>query len=254
MRNLAIDAAQRKYMASSLASKARELEYFLNMMKQAGAASQHLFAAHSTIPEQENHEDEEAHRQHGRAVTFGCSAFLNAVLTLKDAVQTVTGEDITSADIQSCRHGEFIFQLRNASTHDGMPTTDAWVEGKFYFLTSRTRYGQGKNPNLITLNPPSIDIVTSSAEFASDWCAMLAQRLAGHIGRPELCGPLFTPEWLDDAWSRTDILPSFAVEIYQRTRASVHANIKGDTTDPITEAITELSHISLVNGETALPL
>lgn len=83
---------------------------------------------------------------------------------------------------------------------------------------------------------------------------MLAQRLTPFSGKPELCGSLFTSDWLDDAWSRTDILPPFAVQMYQESRNSIHAALGQQNADPVSEAIAILNRISLENMEPALPL
>jgi len=254
MRDPVIEATQKKFIAASLSSKARELEYFLEHMKQAGTGSQNLFVSQTMPTEEVRPEDEEMALQYHRGVMFGCSAFLNAVFSLRDAVDAVTGVRLTPAEMHSCRHGEFLFQLRNASTHDGMPVTDAWVEGKLYFLAPRSRYGQGTKTAVVTLTPPNIDIVSASAEFAKDWCTLLVTKLSTCLERPELCGAYLTPEWLDEAWSRTDILPAFAVAEYQKQRTAVHAYLLADRTDPVAKAIEELTRIAQANSGPALPL
>ncbi|WP_075256657.1 hypothetical protein [Herbaspirillum camelliae] len=247
MRDPQIEAVQRKYIAVTLEQKVRELGFFLAMMKQGGTTSECLFHVWMKAKRKASEAEDEALKGASRAVLFGCSAFCNAALTLKDAVQTVIQEDITLEEIHACRHGEFIFQLRNAATHDGIPTMDAWVDGKYYFLSTRVRYGQGKKSSPITIAPPQVDIVTCCSEFAHDWCVLLANRLAPHVGSSDLIGSIFTPESLDEAWTKTDILPAFTVDMYQRLRDKIHERIKADTTDPLPVAISELQLVASEN-------
>jgi hypothetical protein len=245
MRDPAIDALHRKHMAFVLDSKVRELAFFLSMMKRGGSSAMALYTAGFPKRDPVNPEHEEQFRQNFRDVSFGCSAFCNTIQTLKDAVASIIQEKIEWKDIKACRHGDFIYEIRNASTHDGFPTCDTYADGRYYFLATRVRFGQ--QDKLVTIIPPSADVVTCCSEFAHDWCQFLVQKLKPHIGKNELLGSLFTPDSLDDVWGSTDVLPSFAVKLYHEFRETLHAHIDKEREDPILQAIEELNKVIAAN-------
>lgn len=219
----------RRWVANHLTDKTSELQYFLAHIVDGAAESLRQFHAGK-------HQEEPSPAT--RAVVFGFSAFTNATQTLKDSFTTATGENMTWTQIAALRHGQFFYEARNASTHDGHPVVNAWIEGCFRVLLKIERYDNKSNK--IEILPPQEDVPTMCLQFAADFCDLLIRRLRPHLGRAELRGARFTVEQLD-GYANSPFMPDFARRLMQDQRSEQIAQIQASDHDPINTAIEKLT-------------
>lgn len=220
----------RRWVANHLQDKTAELKYFLTHVVEGAADSLRQFQARLVVADP---------NPANLAVVFGLSAFANSMQALKDAVKTATGEDITWTQIGALRHGEFLREARNASTHDGHPVVTAWIEGHFRVILKIERFHGSRK---IVIEAPEADIPTICLEFAVDFTNLLVRRLERHCGRQELLGSRFTEEEYD-GWASSPFVPEDVRRMLQERRSECVAQIRANTADPISAAIKELRQV-----------
>lgn len=147
-----------------------------------------------------------------KIVVYRFSAYLNTVMTLRDAGSEFLVEVIETADLTGLRHGAFIFDARNAATHDGNPIISAWADGKFFVPEDIVRPSQNKNKT-ISLVRPSIDLRTFCLEYSADLAAMFIRKLKGGTNVAELDRALYVEENVRQ-FMRSDFVPHEARKIF----------------------------------------
>lgn len=102
------------------------------------------------------------------------SAYLNAVQSLKDGVQTAIGIKFSWSDL-SPTYGDFIFYCRNAATHDGYHLINAGKDTKNFIMGPLRRIdGRGK---IIEFDPPKEDVLTLCCNLTEEVLASLTEFL-----------------------------------------------------------------------------
>lgn len=90
------------------------------------------------------------------------SAYISSFQTIKDTSSLASNKEIS----WKCLLGElgnFIYSLRNAVTHNGMPMTNFWLDGQFFFPTSFFRLNQKKQLEEVICLPDEISSICIKA-------------------------------------------------------------------------------------------
>jgi len=213
----------RRWVANAYSGKIKELHHQLAVVVAACDRSLHMFSMQQHVPEDNHH-----------SVTFGFSAFLNAVQTLKDSVQTIARQQLPWSKIEGLRHGSFMRGARNATTHDGHPVVDGWADGLYFVPANIVRIDN--RGDVILIEAPKTDIRTVSLEFAEDFCTLLRDTLADTENVKDLIGTRFSITELDEAFANSMFIPEFAAQLFTDNRQAVEASLEGARHDPIAEA------------------
>ncbi|MDR5779148.1 hypothetical protein QCE63_06860 [Caballeronia sp. LZ065] len=213
----------RRWVANAYSGKINELHHQLAVVVAACDRSLHMFSTQMHVPN-ENH----------RSVTFGFSAFLNAVQTLKDSVQIITRQQLPWSKIEGLRHGSFIRGARNATTHDGHPVVDGWADGRYFVPAKIVRIDN--RGDVIQIEAPKKDIRTVSLDFAKDFCVLLKDTLAETENVKDLIGTPFSITELDETFANSTFIPEFAAQLFFNNRQAFEAGLEVARHDPIAKA------------------
>lgn len=220
----------RRWVANFVSGKVEELRFHLGCVVNACDETLRLFKDQKPTPN-------EIHR----AVVYGFSALANGVQTLKDAIQTATGNALPWSSIESLRHGVFMYGARNAVTHDGNPVISAWADGRYFVPAEICRIGdRGK---LITIPAPTADVRTLCLEFTEDFARLLRQTLLAAHAEPALQGMPFSIEELDNAFGESNVIPDLARELFLNNRDEIAAQIQTVEHDPAAQAVKHLDDL-----------
>lgn len=223
----------RQHVAANIADKVQEMHFFLKMVCSASEESLARFRSGRETPAQLHME-----------VKYGCSAFCNALQALKDAFETATKSKMTWSELQTnCRHGEFFYKIRNASTHDGSAVSNAWVDGLHYALIGIERFGEYDKK--IEIAPLPQDIATCCTEFSSDFYKYYENRLTPYVGLSDLAASLPYTEKNIARALESDKIPDFVREIFDQHRDEIAKNIKHNKFDPIKAAIEKINTVKI---------
>lgn len=224
-------ARHKRWVANHVKGKVKELDHQLMTLVDACDHSLALFTAGIETP-----------ATNGATVTYSFSALANVVQTMKDAVKTVTGQQLNWADIDTLRHGAFLHGARNAITHDGHPVVSAWADGRYFVPAKIIRFGpQGQ---IITIDPPLDDIRTVCLAFTADFCGLLSTVLADVAGEPDLAGSMFDMTDIDEYFTESLIIPDSVKAIFTANRDQVAAQLESIVHDPISDTITMLAELA----------
>ncbi|GEM_PF-1500082 len=237
-----ISERHRRWVANHFGSKVRELQYHLQTIVAACDQSLALFASGQTVP-----------RENNQAVVYGFSAFANVVQTLKDAVKTVTGQQLPWSKIVQLRHGAFMRDARNAATHDGNPVVSAWVDGRYFVPAKMVRLGD--RGQVIEIPAPTKDIRSLSLEFVEDLCQLLRETLTGLESVEQLRGALFNMAELEETIVESNVMPEFVKELFESNRQEIATSLRKVKYDPVDQAIGYLAELiqycELKQGQTS---
>ncbi|HDR2690352.1 TPA: hypothetical protein QCJ46_004748 [Enterobacter ludwigii] len=217
----------RRWVANYCGGKIEELQYHLATIVKACDTSINLFSSNQQVPE--------SNRQ---AVIYGFSSFTNVIQTLKDSIKTVTGKQLPWSTIKQLSHGAFFQDARNAATHDGNPVINAWVDGRYYVAHKIVRLGD--KGQVIEISAPKNDVRTLCLEFSDDFCQLLRQRLLETKEDSSLEGTPFSLAELEEAFTNSDLMPDFAIKLFEKEKAIIAESIKVSKHDPVTQAIARL--------------
>jgi hypothetical protein len=206
----------------------KELHYHLMTLVNACRASDELFSRSERVPD-----------QNGRAVLCSFSAFVNAMLSLKDTASTVTGSDLPWSAIEELRHGGFMRLARHAATHDGHPIINAWVDGRYFIASKIVRIDN--RGDLIEIPAPGEDVETLCLEFTFDFCHLLTKALAASLAAPELSGGVLTIEAVEECLKEVSVVPEFAKQLLASNRDQIAAALRNVSHDPVAEALKVLN-------------
>ena len=225
-------ARHRLFVANFFSDKVKELHFQLAIIVSGCDKSLSLFANGSDVPNTTN-----------QAVIYGFSAFSNVIQTLKDAVKTVTKEQLAWSKIESLRYGSFMRNARNAATHDGNPIISGWADGRYFIPAKIVRIDSFDK--IIEIPAPTEDVRAICLDFAIDFCHLLRDTLSAADNVGQLKGSRFNIEEVEAAFANSAIIPAFAQELFAQQREQIGATIKEANHDPIAEAIRELDEVIL---------
>jgi hypothetical protein len=220
----------RRWVANFISGKIEELRFHLGCIVNACDETFRLF-----------NDQKPTANEISQAVVYGFSAMANGVQTLKDSMQTATGNELPWSNIKPLRHGAFMYGARNAVTHDGNPVISAWADGRYFVPAKICRIGD--KGQLISIPAPSTDVRTVCLEFAEDFGRLLRQTLLDAHAQPALQGAPFSIEELDSAWGESNVIPDFARESFLKNRDEIAAKLQAVEHDPVAQAVKHLDDL-----------
>lgn len=225
----------RAHVAYFMQDKIAELRFRLSELLDLMGESRRRFDA-----------GEPAEEGSGKSVRYAFSAYLSLVQTLKDALEQVTAEKVTWADLSSVRHLGFMQDARNAATHDGNPMLSLWADGRYYVACDFNRRGQfGKT---VLVEAPAADMETVCREFSFDFAAAMKSRIAPMLGDPALSGPVYGREFIRLVMSHP-ALPEFAKQQMDAALETTWPEFAEDRATKIIEEIEVLSSRAQLGAE-----
>ncbi|WP_171940847.1 hypothetical protein [Herbaspirillum rubrisubalbicans] len=220
--------SHRRVVAAHLHLKIGELFYFLEMIEEGAKGIKDAVLIKSNDVAEYN-----------AKVIFGSSAFCNAIQSLKDATATTICEKVEWSDIESnCRHGKYFYEIRNASTHDGISVTNLWIDGRVYPSSMVERFGLGNKE--ITVIAPNQEIPVCCREFAIDFVAYLRKRLLPYLNQNELKGASPISEAQIQAFCSDSRIPASVAKYVVGQAEALIAGLRMQTADPIATAIAKI--------------
>ncbi|WP_458375311.1 hypothetical protein [Pseudomonas pergaminensis] len=220
----------RRFVANYFAGKVKELRFQLAIVVAGCDQSLHTFKSGGEVS-----------RENDRSVLYSFSAFTNVIQTLKDAVKTVTNEQLDWSKIELLRHGSFMRNVRNAATHDGNPVISGWADGLYFVPAKIIRIdGFGKT---IEIAAPTDDVRVICLDFAKDFCHLLRETLVAADSVEHLKGSMFSIEEVEDAFANSAIIPPFAQALFAQDREKIEAALQEVKHDPIADAVRELGEV-----------
>lgn len=220
----------RLWVANHFGGKVKELHYHLAAIVAACNQSLNLFSSGQETPS-----------VNGKAVVYGFSAFANVIQTLKDAIKTVTNEQLPWSKIEQLRHGAFMRDARNAATHDGNPVVSAWIDGRYFVPAKISRLGD--RGQVIEIPAPAEDVHTLCLEFAEDFCQLLRQTLVEAKDIDHIKGSMFSMAELDEAMAELQVIPEVVKQIFAHNRQQIETSIRDVKHDPVAQAIDHLHEV-----------
>jgi hypothetical protein len=196
------------HIANFYSSKLDELQFFLEKIVDACDESLRWFKAG-----QENTDDT------GRLVTFSFSAYTNTVQTLKDATGLLREEVFPWSKIKTLRHGSFMYDARNAITHDGNPIISGWADGRYFVPFKIVRLNNEKK--VVVIDPPTVDVKQFCLEFTADFADLLSQTLKMIPDDIQHQLAVFNINELDEMFRDSSFIPEFARQLHVEQREQV---------------------------------
>lgn len=172
-----------------------------------------------------------------RLLTYPFGSLSNIVQTLKDGGSVFLPTPITWADIKTLRHGEFFYLSRNASTHDGNPIINGWVDGKYYVAHDIERFdGNGK---FIKIQRPVEDVRTFTLEFSLDLYGLLAARLTLLGDDHQLIQPLIGPSEIEQIMG-SQMIPEDVKKLFSGQLDVIKETAGQIKVDPVAKALEQI--------------
>jgi len=243
-----ISMNERLDLAYNLGFKVREYRYFLGRVF-AGVNSSLLCYRQSIDAGKELHDSTSQVIQ--REVAFHLSALFNGVQTMKDVIEQITGSGLPWSTIeQRTRHGRFVYEARNAMTHDGHPIVTLWIDGCIHAPADFTRIKREKGREQQRNVPaPGPEIGQVCAEFSFDFASLLIEQMAAIVDRAEIRGPngQHSPAILEKLLQRPDIAISEQARNLMRDAqpyaAAAYPLLDGDPTAIAVERLEDLARL-----------
>lgn len=222
-----------RYVANYFSSKLKEFHYYLNEIVIACDKSLSQFTLQIN--------DQEENKRNSQIVIYSFSSFTNLIQTLKDATETFIKPNgkLPWSEIKVLRNGRFLYEARNAATHDGNPVISAWVDGKYYVPAKILRLDKDKKVKEIFA--PRDDIRKVCLEFSVDYCNLLSRKLS-EVGT-DLSGSILNPTDYEYFMS-SEVIPYFAKELFFNNLPQLQNQIKSVEHDPIKIAMANLNDVT----------
>ncbi len=225
-----IHKLHRRWVANYFGGKVKELHYHLTAIVDACAESLRLFSDGKPVS-----------KGNSETVIYGFSSFANVIQTLKDSAEIVTGQKVPWSRIEQLRHGAFMRDARNASTHDGNPVVSAWVDGRYFVPIRILRLDP--HGGLIEIPAPRQDVRTLCLEFSADFSNFLRETLRDGLSDTDLHGASFSMAELDEAFAEFVGMPGFAKQLFAERRSEIASQLANTHHDPVAQAIGHLEEL-----------
>lgn len=238
-----------------LQSKVKELRFHLRALVDACDASmnysQLLLDKKVKLTETEQLEQQQKQVRYHEIVTYSFSAFSNTIQGLKDALKNGAGFELTWGAIREARHGKFIYEARNACTHDGNPIVNAWVDGKFYVGYDIIRVNDGK---VINIQRPAEDIKTIVLEFSIDFLTKILNEIDSVVFEEDFKKSIVKPDEIMKFVNSNPLIPPEIKKLIKsnfseivRVSSTHKSNPIGDFKKEVKLTIDYLNEMDLLN-------
>ena len=167
-----------------------------------------------------------------KEINYSFNALVNTFQSLKDALETATGQRIAWSHFSNVRHSNFIKDCRNAITHDGMQIINVYSDGKYYIASKIERFDNyGK---FITLTPPEQDILIICKEFTIDLMFEIENITDAYGQSIPTKSNVAKFEQIEQAFNNT-FIASFAQDVIAQNRKLIENILDTREFNPVTE-------------------
>lgn len=212
------------HISNFYGSKLDELQFFLEKIVDACDESLRLFRAG------QQHTDKT-----GRLVTFSFSAYTNTIQTLKDAVGLLHDGVLPWSKIKTLRHGSFMYDVRNAMTHDGNPVISGWTDGRYFVPFRIVRLNREKK--VVVIEPPTVDVRQFCLEFTADFSNLLSEALKAIPDDIRHQQAVFDINELDQVFKESSFIPECARQLHVEQREQILEALKNTKAPRIETAV-----------------
>lgn len=174
-------------------------------------------------------------------INFTFNAFVNTFQSLKDSLETATGENIAWSRFSNVRHSNFIKESRNAITHDGMQIINAYTDGRYYIAHDIERIDN--RGNLIVLDAPKHDILTLCLEFSSD-LMLEVDKIANEYGKRIPTQSNIDKIKYIEKYMNNSFVPEFVRVLFQQNRDTIEQQLAAHQFDPVADIKKQATSIS----------
>lgn len=171
----------------------------------------------------------------GGPVTYIFSAFTNTVQTLKDITEKLKPGTMPWSKISKLRHGTFIYDVRNAMTHDGNPVISAWVDGHYFVPNKIVR--EDKHGNIKVIDHPKVNVRQFCLEFTVDFANLIKEVLQQIPDEEKLAVSIFDIDEIDEFSVTNLLIPEFALKMLRDQRSQIEEAIRSIRVPRIENAI-----------------
>lgn len=217
-------------VGSFIKNKLQEYEYFLRKIVDiCNLVNANFLAGINPV----NTSDED--------INFTFNAFVNTFQSLKDSLETATGQKIAWSRFSNVRHSTFIKECRNAITHDGMQIINAYTDGRYYIASDIERIdNHGK---FIALDTPKHDILTLCMEFSADLMFEI-EKIADEYGQSiPTQSNVDKIKYIEKAMNNA-FVPEFARVLFQQNRDTIEQQLAAHKFEPVAEIKKQATSIS----------
>lgn len=178
-------------------------------------------------------------------INYLFNSLSNTFQTLKDSLQTATGQEITWAELQrDIRHAQFIKESRNAITHDGMELINAYADGKYFVANDIKRFDN--RGNLINIVAPSADILSLCLEFSFDLMVKIEELVNRLEGMSELPSLVKIADIL--AFMQNPLVPESARQQLLENKEQIEAALATVKINMVEEILKEVNEVKALSS------
>jgi hypothetical protein len=144
--------------------------------------------------------------------------------------------------MKKLRHGGFMYDVRNAITHDGNPVIDAWADGLFFVAANIVRIND-KN-QIVIIEPPKIDVRQFCLEFSLDFAGLLGETLQQISHEDQFSMSVLSIDEVEAAVRASNVIPPFVKENFLLKRDEIAAIVSNTKISHIADAIKAASDLA----------
>ena len=170
------------------------------------------------------------------------SAYLNAIQSLKDGVQTATGENFSWKRL-SPTYGDFIFYCRNATTHDGYHLIN-FGKGTKNYITGPLRRIDGRG-KVIEFDPPNQDIRTLCCDITEEILVSLRDFLNLEGQKIPFAEEVDFNKSIQESLN-SDFIPQEIKDMIKANQSEIEASVKGIKVDVVQQTINAIVSVETI--------
>ena len=170
------------------------------------------------------------------------SAYLNAIQSLKDGVQTATAKNFSWNEL-SPTYGNFIFYCRNATTHDGYHLINSGKGTKNY-ITGPLRRIDGRG-EVIEFDPPNQDILTLCCDITEEVLVSLRDFLNREGHKIPSAEEADFKKSLQESHDST-FIPQEIIDIIKANQSEIEASFQGIKVDVVQQTINAIVSVEAI--------
>jgi hypothetical protein len=175
-------------------------------------------------------------------VWFFRSDYLYAIQSLKDGVQTATGENFSWKRL-SPTYGDFIFYCRNATTHDGYHLIN-FGKGTKNYITGPLRRIDGRG-KVIEFDPPNQDIRTLCCDITEEILVSLRDFLNLEGQKIPFAEEVDFKKSIQESLN-SDFIPQEIKDMIKANQSEIEASVKGIKVDVVQQTINAIVSVETI--------
>jgi hypothetical protein len=218
-------------VGNSLKDKLAELGFFLQQIADISKLIENKYLTHNYPINIETDK-----------LNYFFSAYLNAIQSLKDGVQTATGENFSWKRL-SPTYGDFIFYCRNATTHDGYHLIN-FGKGTKNYITGPLRRIDGRG-KVIEFDPPNQDIRTLCCDITEEILVSLRDFLNLEGQKIPFAEEVDFKKSIQESLN-SDFIPQEIKDMIKANQSEIEASVKGIKVDVVQQTINAIVSVETI--------